>query len=89
MRSDDARVTHVVKITGGDRPGLVAGMSEVLVKYNVNIVRMNSHRISTGAGTEYKTSFAVSIPKQERDAVEAALYNTAGSLRLDLLVEAL
>ncbi len=88
LRTDNANVSHTVEITGGDRPGLVARISEVLVEYGANIVRMNSRRLSTESGTDYRTRFAISVEDQNIEPLEAALFNTAGSMRLDLTVEA-
>ena len=88
MRDDRGTVSHIVEITGGDRAGLVARISEVLVEHGANIVRMNSRRISTTRGVDYRTRFAVNIKEGDLKLLEAALFNTAGSMRLDLTVEA-
>ena len=86
-RGASATITHVVDISGGDRPGLVARISEVLVDYNANIVRMSSKRVPSGDGFDYRTRFAINVGEGRFTALEAALYNTAGSLRLDCGVE--
>ncbi|UTW54209.1 glycine cleavage system protein R [Kordiimonas sp. SCSIO 12610] len=80
-------ITHVVEFSGGDRPGLVARMSEVLGKYSANIVRMSSRRSEGDEGYDYRTRFAVNIQPDTYKALETALYNTAGSLRLKCKVE--
>lgn len=83
-RSDSGEITHTVEITGGDRPGLVARISEVLVDYDANIVRMSSRRVPLDDGTfDYRTRFAINLSMDRYQALEAALYNTAGSLRLE------
>ncbi len=86
-RLDDSVITHVVEFSGGDRPGLVARMSEVFGKYDANIVRMSSRRSEAGNGYDYRTRFAVNIKADTYKALETALYNTAGSLRLNCAVE--
>jgi len=87
LRGDAGNITHVVEISGGDRPGLVARISEVLVNYDANIVRMSSRRISAvDGGFDYRTRFAINA-SEPITALEAALYNTAGSLRLECQVE--
>lgn len=86
-RGESATITHVVDISGGDRPGLVARISEVLVDYGANIVRMSSKRTATEDGYDYRTRFAINLGEGRLAALEAALYNTAGSLRLDCDVE--
>nr|WP_281500835.1 ACT domain-containing protein [Kordiimonas marina] len=88
VRGDSAAITHVVEISGGDRPGLVARISEVLMEYGANIVRMSSKRIPSKDGFDYRTRFAISAGPERFEQLESALYNTAGSLRLDCKVEA-
>lgn len=83
MRGETSEVTHVVEVNGGDRPGLVARLSEVLVEYEANIVRMSSRRVTTENGLDYRTRFAVNIAGARFSALEAALYNTTGSLGLE------
>lgn len=88
-RGDSATITHTVEITGGDRPGLVARISEVLMDYDANIVRMSSKRhVDAEGNAHYRTRFAVCIDGGRVTALEAALYNTAGSLRLECSLEA-
>lgn len=88
-RGDAGEITHLVEIRGGDRPGLVARISEVLVDYDANIVRMSSRRVPLEDGSvDYRTRFAINVDSGRVGALEAALYNTAGSLRLECSVEA-
>ncbi|WP_417461893.1 glycine cleavage system protein R [Kordiimonas sp.] len=87
-RGESATITHIVDISGGDRPGLVARISDVLVEYGANIVRMSSKRTAADDGFDYRTRFAINLGEGRFAALEAALYNTAGSLRLDCGVEA-
>ncbi|WP_262691413.1 glycine cleavage system protein R [Kordiimonas aestuarii] len=86
-RGNSATITHIVDISGGDRPGLVARISEVLMDYNANIVRMSSKRVPAGDSFDYRTRFAINVGEGRFSALEAALYNTAGSLRLNCGVE--
>ena len=87
LRGETGKITHTVEITGGDRPGLVARMSDVLVEYGANIVRMSSHRTVVDGGFEYRTRFAVNTERGRLEALENALSNTAGSLRLECSVK--
>lgn len=81
---DSAAVTHVIEIDGGDRPGLIARLSEVLMNYDANVVRMNSRRLYRSDGTSrYVTTFEVSIPTARVDGCLSAVHNTAGQLNLD------
>jgi len=86
-RDDTGTITHVIEVKGGDRPGLVARISEVLVDFDANIVRMNSRRIETEDGFDYRTRFAVNVSPERAKALESTLYNTAGSLRLLCVME--
>lgn len=87
LRGETGQITHVVEITGGDRPGLVSRVSDVLVEYGANIVRMSSRRVASGEGFDYRTRFAVNVEGGRLSALENALSNTAGSMRLDCKVE--
>ncbi len=88
-RGETATISHTIEITGGDRPGLIARVSEVLMEYGANIVRMSSKRSVDERGiAHYRTRFAVCADKDRVDALSAALSNTAGSLRLNCDVEA-
>lgn len=88
-RGEAATISHTVEITGGDRPGLIARISEVLVDYDANIVRMSSKRIVDDDGVaHYRTRFAICVSPERLDGLSAALSNTAGSLRLNCEIEA-
>lgn len=87
-RGDTAKISHTVEITGGDRPGLVARISEVLMDYDANIVRMSSKRhVDADGQAHYRTRFAICVTDDRAAALEAALFNTAGSLRLSCELE--
>lgn len=78
------KVTHRVIVTGGDRPGLVARLSEVFGEFKANIVRMDAHRLPEQG--LYVTRFAVSIPERA-EACLNTVANTAGELHLDCAIE--
>ena len=83
LRAESGAATHMIEVTGGDRPGLLARISELLVDYDANIVWMNSRRVATGRDSfDYRTRFAVHVRPERAVALESALYNSAGSLRL-------
>lgn len=87
-RGETATISHTVEITGGDRPGLIARVSEVLMEYGANIVRMSSKRsVDEQGGAHYRTRFAICAPTDRAETLIAALSNTAGSLRLNCDVE--
>jgi glycine cleavage system transcriptional repressor len=78
------RITHRVVVSGGDRPGLVATLSEVFGEFQANIVRMDAQRIPEQG--LYVTRFAVAIPFRV-DACLSSIANTAGELNLSCHVE--
>ncbi|CAA7616003.1 glycine cleavage system protein R [Magnetospirillum sp. UT-4] len=78
------RITHRVVVSGGDRPGLIARMSEVFGQFQANIVRMDAQRLAEQ--NLYVTRFAVAIPERAA-ACLATVANTAGELGLACTVE--
>jgi glycine cleavage system transcriptional repressor len=76
----NARITHVIDVIGGDRPGLVARLTEAFQDYDANIVRMNTVRLpGSGDRADYVTRFEVSIPGRAESCL-AAIDNTAQQL---------
>lgn len=88
IQSSDATVTHLISVRGTDRPGLVARISEVLTQYQANIVRMNSHKLDQAGAPSYATHFSVCVGDAQEKALDNALSNLAGSLRLTLVFAA-
>ena len=79
-QAENARITHIIDVVGGDRPGLVARLTEAFQDYDANIVRMNSTRLpGSGDDADYMTRFEVYIPERA-DACLAAIDNTAQQL---------
>ncbi|HSV28058.1 MAG TPA: ACT domain-containing protein [Candidatus Omnitrophota bacterium] len=78
------RVTHRIVVSGGDRPGLVARLSEVFGEFGANIVRMDAQRFPEQ--NLYATRFAVAITDRV-DACLNTIANTAGELNLSCHVE--
>lgn len=81
--SDHNVITHRLFISGGDRPGLVQRISEIVSNHGANIVRLNAHREpKTDHGFTYVTRLALNIPDTSLIQLENELVNIAGSLRL-------
>ena len=81
VQAENARITHRIEVSGGDRPGLIARLSEAFLDYGANVVRMNSVRIATSdGGATYLTNFSVFIPVNRTDSCLAAIGNTAEQL---------
>ncbi len=77
-----AAITHTVTVSGGDRPGLIARLSEAFTQYGANIVRLDAQRLALAEGGRYITRFAVSVPPSSRPACLNTVANTAGELGL-------
>ena len=76
-------ITHVISVSGGDSPGLMARLCEIFEQFNANIVRLNSERVAGGDQAQYIISTAVSIPKENASKCLATIGNLAGQLGLD------
>lgn len=77
-----ARISHRICVSGGDRPGLIARLSEVFVEFGANIVRLDAERIPGPGAGQYVVLIALSIPDKAVPACLATIANTAGSLGL-------
>lgn len=81
--SKNSNVSHIIELSGGDRPGLIARVSEALADYGANIVKMSSRRVEgTGGQYGYRTHFEIYVDDSRKALCENAIYNTAGSLNL-------
>ncbi len=76
------RVTHRIRVSGGDRPGIIARLAEAFADFGANIVRLNSERVPGSGGARYDTIIAVAIPKERAAACLATVANTAGAMDL-------
>jgi glycine cleavage system transcriptional repressor len=77
-----AQITHVVSVSGGDRPGLIARLSEAFTQFKANIVRMDAQTMPDLRGSRYVTRFAVSIPPASVEPCLNTVANTAEDLGL-------
>ncbi|MEE9300267.1 MAG: ACT domain-containing protein [Alphaproteobacteria bacterium] len=82
VHAPSARITHRVELSGGDRPGIIARLSEVFANFGANIVRLNSEMVPGSGGASYNTRFAVAIPEARAAACLATVANIAGQLDL-------
>jgi glycine cleavage system transcriptional repressor len=78
-------ITHRVVVSGGDRPGLVARLSEVFGEFQANIVRMDAQRLPEQG--IYVTRFSVCIPSRA-EACLTTIANTAEEMNLACSIEA-
>ncbi|MCR6632078.1 MAG: amino acid-binding protein [Magnetospirillum sp.] len=78
------RISHRIVLSGGDRPGLIARLSEVFGSFKANIVRLDAHRLPEQG--LYVTRLAVAIPERA-EACLNTVANTAGELGLSCHVD--
>jgi len=77
-----AQATHRIAIGGGDRPGLVARLSEVFFDFEANIVLLHAEKHLTELDTQYAVMIDAFIPADVADRCLATVDNTAGGLGL-------
>lgn len=82
VHGPSGKLTHYIRVTGGDSPGLIARLSEVFVQYDANIIGLNAERIPRAEGVQYLIRFAVWIPEERAEACIATVVNTTEELRL-------
>jgi len=82
VHGPSGQLTHYIRVTGGDSPGLIARLSEVFVQYGANIVGMHAEKVPRTEGDQYFIRFAVWIPEDRADACIATVVNTTEDLRL-------
>jgi glycine cleavage system transcriptional repressor len=78
-------ITHRISLQGGDQPGLVARLTEVVSDYDANIVRMDTKTLAASAGRDYLIELALAIPTARAEACLAAIGNTAATLNMKSL----
>lgn len=83
IQGERAQITHRISVKGGDRPGLIARLSEVFEQFEANIVRLNSKGIPGGDGDQYEVRIAAWIPPKNANTCLATIVNTAGELQLN------
>ena len=82
VHGETARITHRISVKGGNKPGLIARLSEVFVQFEANIVRLNSKGIPGGDEDQYEVRIAAWIPPKNAKSCLATIANTAGELKL-------
>jgi len=79
---ESGRVTHQIRVEGGDQAGLVARLSEVFVEFGANIVRMNSEKMPDKQGDHYTMIYDVRIPDGVANRCLTTIANTAEQMHL-------
>ena len=75
-----AEITHLISVSGGDQPGLIARLCETFVEYDANIVSLNAGPSPGGERRRYTIRIAVWIPEGAAKACLATVSNTAQHL---------
>jgi glycine cleavage system transcriptional repressor len=78
------RVTHVITLSGGNQPGLIARLAEVFGQFGANIVHLEAGPDrGPGPQGQYATRFSVALDEATAATCLATVANTAESLHLD------
>lgn len=78
----------ILTTTGPDRLGLVAGITEVLARFRINITNLKAVFRGSDAPQHNVMIYEVDIPVEtDHDAFRAALYDRAGELELDISLQ--
>lgn len=80
--AQSGRATHVIRVRGEDRPGLVARLAEGFSELGANVVRMDAEQIEGDADGDYAIRLEVWIPTDREEAVLANAANTAEAMGL-------
>ena len=78
------KISHRIVLSGGDRPGLIARLSEAFGTFQANIVRLDAQRVPEQE--LYVTRLSVAIPERT-EACLNTVANTAGELHLSCHIE--
>lgn len=81
MHAASGHATHVLKVRGADRPGLMARLAEGFGETGANVVRMDAER---DAGGDYVMRFEVWVPDGKVEATLANAGNTAEMMGLTM-----
>jgi len=76
---------YVITTVGPDRPGLVAGITDLLARQGANITNLKAVSRGARAGQEYVTFYEVELPADiDRTRFRAALRERSRELGLDV-----
>lgn len=87
-RSQPPCEPYVITTVGPDRPGLVAGITNLLARYGANITNLKAVSRADRERQEYVTFYEADIPVgTDRQAFRSALQARARSLGLDINIQ--
>ncbi len=77
--------SFIITTVGPDRPGLVAGITDVLARYEVNITNLKAVARGNRDGQNYVMIYEIDVPPAtDYHALRTALYGRAQELGLDI-----
>jgi glycine cleavage system transcriptional repressor len=80
--------SFIITTVGPDRPGLIAGISEVLAHHKVNITNLKAVSSMHSNPPHYITIYEVDIPPEmDYHILRNALYERTGQLGLDINIQ--
>ncbi len=79
--------THVLSVYGSDKPGIMAGVSEVLADVGANITDLETRVLSAGDSPVY--AMVIELATDDTERVAAALDDACGRLGVDHTLRAL
>ncbi|MEN8217184.1 MAG: amino acid-binding protein [Pseudomonadota bacterium] len=82
IHGPNAKISHIITLRGANHPGLIAQLSEVIMAFDANIVRLDAETIPGNEGEQYLINLSVCIPESRVDACLASVTNTASSLQM-------
>jgi len=81
--------TYLISVYGGDKPGIVFRMSELLAKSGVNITDVHTHRSSQGGPSLYAMLLEIEVPATRPvAALEQQLKRAAKRLGVEITFRA-
>ena len=83
----DGSVTHVVRVRGVDRPGLMARLAEAFGESGANIVRMDAEHRELDQRSDYHMRFEIHVAPDRAEACLASVSNTAETMSLHFQAE--
>lgn len=87
LKGPTGMATHRITVIGGNRPGLVARMSEALIDYHANVVRLATEVVPGSETADYVIRMAVSIPAEKTYTCLSTLDAIAQQLSMEMRVE--
>lgn len=84
-----AAPTHVLSVYGGDKPGILAGVSRALADIGANVTDLETRLLSAEADPIYAMVVELTLGDATEEQVEAALQGVAAELQVDHTLRAI